>query len=263
MFVTLLTSIGFAMTMPLPQDDSTEQGEGTGTESTESKEAEKSETPEKSAKEKAKEKPEKEVPEKEVKAKTPKMPKEPKSQSSSDMPHVIVGLETGAALNTTELKAAFLPVWQVGVQLPYWQERLGFLIHGSYRVANLEGTGSNPSLTNGNYNYDIRQQEGEFGFNLRVRIPEVPVVVPEIQIGPTVQLLGTEVSGKSGVAFPTSTETQTRLGVHGALLGEYPLPVGSVIGGVHYTSYAFKTDIQGDVWSHAISPTIGYRYRFF
>ena len=118
-------------------------------------------------------------------------------------------------------------------------------------------------MTAGSYTYSIRQQEGELGMNLRVRIPEVPVVTPEIWIGPTVQLLQTTLDGKSGAKLPTSVEQDTRIGLHAALLGEYELPVGYVIGGIHYTTYQFATQIQGDVRNHAISPTVGYRYRFF
>ena len=43
----------------------------------------------------------------------------------------------------------------------------------------------------------------------------------------------------------------------------YIILLGYVIGGVHYTTYQFTTQIQGDVRNHAISPTVGYRYRFF
>lgn len=200
---------------------------------------------------------------KEKKPKKEKSPKEVASMESSTMPYIIIGMETGAALNTTELKAGFLPQWHVGIQFPYWQDRLGVVLHGAYHVAKLEASGSSTTLTTGSYDYDIRQKEGEFGFNLRVRIPEVPVVTPEIWLGPTVQLTGTELQGKSGSAFPMTEEQTTRVGIHAALLGGYLLPVGQVFGGVHYTSYNFKTTIQGDVQSHSISPTIGYRYRFF
>lgn len=189
--------------------------------------------------------------------------KSTKSVEPSMMPHLIIGMETGAALNTTELKAGFLPQWHVGLQFPYWQDRLGVVVHATYHVAKLEASGSSSSMTTGSYNYDIRQQEGEFGFNLRIRIPEVPVVTPEIWLGPTAQLMRTELQGKSGSTFPMTEEQNTRIGVHAALLAGYPLPVGQLFGGVHYTSYNFKTTIQGDVQSHIISPTIGYRYRFF
>ena len=120
---------------------------------------------------------------------------------SSGLPHIIIGLETGAAINTTELQAAFLPVFHVGLQFPYWNERLGVLIHGSYHVSGLEASGTSSSMSAESYSYNFTQYEGEFGFNLRVRIPEVPVVTPEIQLGPTVQLVRTEMEGKSGENF--------------------------------------------------------------
>ena len=214
----------------------------------------------------AKKKPEEAKPEAKPEVKPEAAPEPEKVETNtapSANPHIIVGVETGAALNTTELKAAFLPVWHVGLQFPYWQERLGVIVHGSYHVSKLEATADAAMMTNGSYSYDIRQQEAVFGFNLRVRIPEVPVVTPEIWLGPTIELIGTELQGKSGEKFPVTTEQDTRLGVHSALLGAYPLPVGELFGGVHYNAFSYESTIQGTVWSQAFSPTVGYRYRFF
>lgn len=212
-------------------------------------------------------------PKREKKQKKTKDPKQSKASGEATTqadnqwngfnPHLIIGLETGAALSTTELKASFLPQWQFGVQFPYWNDRLGVVFQGVYHVSKMEGSSQDDNMTAGSYSYNIRQQEGEVGMNLRVRIPEVPVVTPEIWIGPTVQLLQTTLDGKSGSKLPTSIEQDTRIGLHAALLGEYELPVGYVIGGVHYTTYQFATEIQGAVRNHAISPTVGYRYRFF
>lgn len=205
----------------------------------------------------------------EKKEKPPKATKEPSvettTESAAFQPHIVVGMETGAGISTTDLRASFVPQWHVGVQFPYWQDRLGLVFQGMYHVSKMDGSGSSVDLTNGSYNFDIRQQEGELGLNLRVRIPEVPVVTPEIWLGSTVQLLQTTVNGKGGSNFPTSIEQDTRIGFHAALLGEYKLPpkFGYVIGGVHYTTYVFDAMIQGDVRNHDISPTIGYRYRFF
>lgn len=178
-------------------------------------------------------------------------------------PHLILGMETGAALSTTDLRASFLPQWHFGVQLPYWNERLGVVFQGVYRVSQMDAKGSADTLTSDSYTFNTKQQEGEVGMNLRVRIPEVPVVTPEIWLGPSVQMLNTTMTGNSGSAFPTTTEQVSRIGFHAALLGEYALPVGQLIGGVHYTTYEFRSTIQGDTRNHAISPTIGYRYRFF
>ena len=178
-------------------------------------------------------------------------------------PHLIVGIETGAALSTTDIRVSFLPQWQFGVQLPYWNDRLGIVFQGVYHVSKMDGSAQDDNMTSGSYTYSIRQQEGEVGMNLRVRIPEVPVVTPELWLGPTVQMLQTTLDGKSGSPLPTSVEQDTRIGLHAALLGEYTLPVGSLIGGVHYTTYQFASAIQGDVRNHTISPTVGYRYRFF
>ena len=183
--------------------------------------------------------------------------------SFSPNPKLFAGLETGAALSTTELRAAFLPVWHVGIQLPYWKERLGFLFHGSYHVSKLEATGDTQMMTTGTYSYSLRQQEAVFGFNTRVRIPEVPVVTPEIWLGPTVELLGTTLEGKSGDAFPTTSEQETRIGLHAALLGDFTLPVGSLFGGIHINSFSHQSTIQGNVRNASISPTIGFRYTFF
>jgi len=219
------------------------------------------------------EKSEAETKEKSKKAKREKQPKEatPKSDKTVSTntgdtaftPHLILGMETGAALSTTDLRASFLPQWHFGVQLPYWNERLGVVFQGVYRVSQMDAKGSADTLTADSYTFNTKQQEGEVGMNLRVRIPEVPVVTPEIWLGPSVQMLNTTMTGNSGSAFPTTTEQVSRIGFHAALLGEYALPVGQLIGGVHYTTYEFRSTIQGDTRNHAISPTIGYRYRFF
>lgn len=209
--------------------------------------------------------------EKTKKAKTPKKEKPPKDSNAATSttpitgftPHIVVGLETGAALSTTDLRASFLPQLHFGVQLPYWNERVGILFQGVYRASKMDAKANAGTLTSESYSYSLTQQEGEVGMNLRVRIPEVPVVTPEIWLGPTVQMLQTTVEGKGGAAFPTTVEQLSRIGLHAALLGEYALPVGQLIGGVHYTTYEFRGTIQGDTRNHAISPTLGYRYRFF
>jgi hypothetical protein len=254
--ILLLTTLVWAEESDNPAEPTPE----TSAESTETTETSAS-TTDTAAKPKMEDKPKEP---KEAKAKKEKPVKEPSDNSTAGFnPHLIIGMETGAALSTTELKASFLPQWQFGVQFPYWNDRLGVVFQGVYHVSKMEGSSQDDNMTAGSYTYSIRQQEGEVGMNLRVRIPEVPVVTPEIWIGPTVQLLQTTLDGKSGSKLPTSVEQDTRIGLHAALLGEYELPVGYVIGGVHYTTYQFTTQIQGDVRNHAISPTVGYRYRFF
>lgn len=269
MFVSLWALVAFAeegmtIDVPLSLEESEESPKDAPPETSKpekKEEAGKAQNPEKKREEKKEAKP----PNKEALPKSDKKEQKPRNVNPAEggLPHIIIGLETGAALNTTELQAAFLPVFHVGLQFPYWNERLGILIHGSYHVSGLEASGTSSSMSAESYSYNFTQYEGEFGFNLRVRIPEVPVVTPEIQLGPTVQLVRTEMEGKSGEGFPSTMEQQTRMGVHAALLGSYPLPVGRVIGGVHYTAFGFNNTIQGDAWSHNISPMVGYRYRFF
>ena len=238
-----------------PTDTSTDDSSTTETPAEESKEP-------KAKKEKApKEKPSKDKKEKAPKEKTKKSTTE--KEPTLFTPHIIVGMETDAALSTTDLRANFLPQWHAGVQFPYWNERLGIVFQGVYRVSKMDAKASSDNLTDGSYTYAMKQQEGEVGLNLRIRIPEVPVVTPEIWLDPTVQMLQTTMDGKSGGAFPTAVEQLSRVGFHAALLGEYPLPVGQIVGGVHYTTYEFRGTMQGDTRNHAISPTVGYRYRFF
>ena len=189
---------------------------------------------------------------------TKNIPKE-----KSNYPHIIVGIETGAAFSVSELQAAFLPQLHVGIQFPYWNERLGLIFHGSYHQAKLEGGGDSTTLTTGSYDFTMEQKEGELSLGLRIIFPEVPVVTPEIWIGPTMQLTHSEIQTTSGEAFPMTQEEKTEVGIHFAALGSYPLPAGFVFGGIHYTTYEWQQTIHGAVRNHAISPTVGYRYRFF
>ena len=186
-----------------------------------------------------------------------------RKEEKSSYPHIIVGVETGAAFSVSEMQAAFLPQLHVGIQFPYWNERLGLIFHGSYHQAKLEGGGDSTTLTAGSYDFTMEQKEGELSLGLRIIFPEVPVVTPEIWIGPTMQLTHSEIQTTSGEAFPMTQEEKTEVGIHFAALGSYPLPVGFVFGGIHYTTYEWQQTIHGTVRNHAISPTLGYRYRFF
>lgn len=189
-----------------------------------------------------------------------------KSSSNSPQlaqPYFWGGIEMAPILSTSELSAGFLPQLEVGVQLPYVDKMFGLVFYGSYHNSKTSGKGGILEMPNSAFTYDMIQREGELGLSFRTVFPQVPVVQPEIWLGPTVQLLQSEVIGKIDTTkYPTSTEQNTRIGFHAAILGSYVLPVGEIYGGCHYTTYMWKNLIQGEARSHLISPTVGYRYLF-
>ena len=178
-------------------------------------------------------------------------------------PYFWAGMEMAPIVSTSDLGAGFLPQIEIGAQLPYLNRMFGLVFYGSYHNSKTSGKGDIVEMPESTFSYDMIQREGELGLSFRTVFPQVPVVQPEIWLGPTVQLLQSEVIGKiDSQKYPTSTEQNTRIGFHAAILGSYVLPVGQVYGGCHYTTYMWRNLIQGEARSHLISPTVGFRYQF-
>ena len=115
-----------------------------------------------------------------------------KSSSNSPklaQPYFWGGLEMAPIISTSELGAGFLPQLEVGVQLPYVNQMFGLVFYGSYHNSKTSGKGGILEMPNSAFTYDMIQREGELGLSFRTVFPQVPVVQPEIWLGPTVQLL--------------------------------------------------------------------------
>ena len=173
----------------------------------------------------------------------------------------VAGVEVGPLVPLTRLSPAFAPRVEAGLELPVWDGHLRWLASASWARPVVEGTGQDPRVPDGRYDYRVAQDELTIATGPTLRIVDLGgPITPELSAGPAMFLLRSTADGSAGgAAFGAAQEQYTRLGAFAAVGATLDAGPGELVLDVGFQSSALGGTITGVRPTAAVTPWLGYR----
>ena len=176
-----------------------------------------------------------------------------------------VGVQIGPTVPLSPLGVGPAPRLEVGVALPFWDQRIRLFAAGTYARPVAQGGGKDARLPGaGSWSYTLRQQEWTVALGPLLHLPEVlgPVDL-EVALAPEVYWLQSTVDGDAGSSsFGTTREQYSRLGFYAAAGGALGLGPGEAMLHLSFASSGLNGVVTGTASTARVTPMGGYRLVF-
>lgn len=188
-------------------------------------------------------------------AATPKETAPPSSPSG-----VLVGAKIGSILPVSGASPNARVGLDLGYVFPQSGQHFGALLQVDYASPKAEGSGVDPRVPSGGYNWRLSEQLLAFTPMFSYRVGRYGALTPFVNVGPRIYFLQTNITGSVGPsAIAETTEQSTALG--GALSAgtEVALGPGALTGELMFEYASLSHRSTGSSSTGALNLMVGYR----